>query len=462
MAAKYAWKKYIKPLASLKLAVIVILGIGAITATGTIVESRYNTFTALDLVYHSKWAYGIYALLCLNLTAVIADRYPWKKRHIGFISAHIGIIILVLGSLLTRYWGLDGSLVMGIGEGSRTVRVQDVEVSVYSTLDGVSYTNLFDKTVNFLVNPPQQSGIVEIPLPQDKLQVIEYWPYTLVDQKVVETDREPDAPALRFQMSNDRVSESQWVLGQGRTPTELNFGPAKLVFSQDGKYPYVGGNVIHLFPKNKKTLSYEVFSSKRPDQVKKGEISPGEFFDTGWMGLTFRLLNFYPHANMDYSFKVQDRPNKGGFETTPAVKIKYNGKEQWVAMNSSVQLFSNNNYYVFNFGNRRVMLDFTLFLEDFKVGYYEGTQRPKTYESHVKLPDGNKAVISMNEPLKYNGFSFYQASFESDETTGQPTRSVLSVNWDPGRWLKYIGSLLIIFGTVYLFYFRSYGGKNHV
>jgi hypothetical protein len=57
--------------------------------------------------------------------------------------------------------------------------------------------------------------------------------------------------------------------------------------------------------------------------------------------------------------------------------------------------------------------------------------------------------------LKHNGFTFYQASFTSDEQTGEPNASILSVNWDPGRWVKYLGSLLIVLGSIHMFYFRK-------
>ena len=60
----------------------------------------------------------------------------------------------------------------------------------------------------------------------------------------------------------------------------------------------------------------------------------------------------------------------------------------------------------------------------------------------------------MNEPMKMNGYTFYQASFTEDERTGEPTASVLSVNKDPGRWIKYFGSLIFSFGIVWLFYQR--------
>lgn len=61
----------------------------------------------------------------------------------------------------------------------------------------------------------------------------------------------------------------------------------------------------------------------------------------------------------------------------------------------------------------------------------------------------------MNEPLKHAGFTFYQASFQDDENTGKPIASILSVNQDPGRWWKYMGSLVMTIGTILLFYFRK-------
>jgi hypothetical protein len=60
----------------------------------------------------------------------------------------------------------------------------------------------------------------------------------------------------------------------------------------------------------------------------------------------------------------------------------------------------------------------------------------------------------MNEPMKKAGLTFYQSSFQEDEK-GQPTHSVFSVNKDPGRFLKYLGSLLIFLGIFMLFYFKD-------
>jgi hypothetical protein len=74
--------------------------------------------------------------------------------------------------------------------------------------------------------------------------------------------------------------------------------------------------------------------------------------------------------------------------------------------------------------------------------------------SDGSLPPGSEPpptnhLVSMNEPMKYGGFTFYQASYVDAQP--RPTTSIFSVNQDPGRWLKYLGSLLIVLGSIWLF-----------
>ncbi len=64
----------------------------------------------------------------------------------------------------------------------------------------------------------------------------------------------------------------------------------------------------------------------------------------------------------------------------------------------------------------------------------------------------SEQLISMNEPLKYKGLTIYQASFQ--EENGQPVASIFSVNQDPGRWVKYLGSLIMTIGIVLLMWFK--------
>jgi cytochrome c biogenesis protein ResB len=59
--------------------------------------------------------------------------------------------------------------------------------------------------------------------------------------------------------------------------------------------------------------------------------------------------------------------------------------------------------------------------------------------------------ISMNNPLKYRGYSLFQSSY----VPGDPETTILSVRNDPGTPLVYAGFLIVIAGVVSLFVLRA-------
>ncbi len=87
-----------------------------------------------------------------------------------------------------------------------------------------------------------------------------------------------------------------------------------------------------------------------------------------------------------------------------------------------------------------------------------GTNDPASYESFVALLDGRTTNgasdhhVYMNNPLKYDDFTFYQSSYF--QVGPNQYGSAFSVNYDPGRPLKYLGSFLLVFGSAWHFYIR--------
>lgn len=445
------FRKIIRALASLKFAVIIILAIGTLVAWGTIVEAQYmDAKMAQETVYHSFLSYLIFALFAVNLTAVIIDRYPWKQHHIGFISAHIGILILLAGSLVTRYWGIDGSMTIDVGGKNRMVTIPETDLVLYTSFGMDSFQKFHEQKVNFFSNPPTAKNPLKIPLASGDVVFDEFYHYALVDSKIVPSEEKNDPPGVRLQISNDRVNQTQWMLGKKNQHTELALGPATIVLTEH-PYPYAGGNVLVLTPRDGENLKYEVYSDRLKQKIKEGEVRAGGQFDLGWMNLQFRLLKYIPQAKQDIKYIKREQSSP---EAVSAVRFTYQGKTQWLGMNSMVRLFGDSEMYVLTYGNRQLPLNFEMQLKNFEVGRYQGTMRAASYQSLVHLSDDNReVVISMNEPLHHKGFTFYQASFQED-AMGRPTASVLSVNYDPGRWIKYLGSLLIVFGAVHLFYRR--------
>lgn len=452
-----SFRKIIKLLASLKLAVVEIIAIGALVAWGTIVEARYmDARIAQETVYHSWLSYLIFTVFAINLTAVIIDRYPWKKHHIGFISAHVGILALLWGSIITRYWGVDGSLSIPIGQSGDQVMVSETDLLIYTTLTGESYRKLSEHSVNFWQNQPTKEKPLKISLGANELSITDFYRYALVDSKVNESQEKNDGPALRFQISNDRVSQTDWLVSKTGQPAETALGPARIVMSLE-EFKYTDGNVLALRPVSDDEVEYKVYSDRQKKMISSGRAKAGAHFNLGWMDLEFRLLKYHRHAKQEVNFvkKEQSTP-----ETTSAIQFSYKGQEGWIGLNSIARLYGDSEMYIVTYGNRRIPLNFKMTLKKFEVGRYQGTMRASSYESVVSVPGlGDDIKISMNEPLHHAGYTFYQASFQEDEM-GKPVASIFSVNFDPGRWVKYLGSLLIVFGSTHLFYRRWKAAKK--
>ena len=442
-------------MASLKLAVFVILAIIVVAAWGTFVESIHNDAKiAQERVYHSWYSYAVFFLLAVNLTAVMVDRWPWKRHHLGFLMAHMGILILMTGALITRYLGVDGSIVVGVGESKNRVTVGNTDLVVYSGLVTGGARKIYEKEVHFLRTPPSEKNPHTVTVGQDEIVIDGFRPYSLPQGHIQVSDKKRHGPGLQFQISNEKISESGWLL-LGRSSFEVrDLGPARIVLARKGQYTDPGNGFILLLEslENSDFLNWSIFSAKKP--VRKGVVKAGDSIETGWMGLRFRLLQFLKSARQTWSYEPLLSATE---ESIQSLRFHFRGKKYWMGINSSVRLFSDEAYHVLVYANRQLELDFSLRLDEFRVGRYEGTQRASSYESDVSvIHEGfaeQKATISMNEPLKYRGFTFYQSSFKEDEK-GRPVLSVFSVNRDPGRFWKYLGSFLMVFGIVHLFYLK--------
>ena len=114
----------------------------------------------------------------------------------------------------------------------------------------------------------------------------------------------------------------------------------------------------------------------------------------------------------------------------------------------------------------RQPLGFELKLDDFDMDFEPGTEQPTHFASQVRLTDASAGIknqphtISMNNPLDYRGFTFYQSNYIKvrDPQTGNFTgqfESIFQVATNPGRPMIYAGCLLVVLGTFLQFYMRA-------
>jgi len=113
--------------------------------------------------------------------------------------------------------------------------------------------------------------------------------------------------------------------------------------------------------------------------------------------------------------------------------------------------------YIINEGRRfnfilrlkRYSLPFTIKLVDFMMERHPGTDMPRSFKSRVAVETNGawrEKVISMNNPLRYKNYTFYQSSYMIDRF--QNEMSTLAVVKNSGRILPYIATGITFAGLV--------------
>ena len=100
----------------------------------------------------------------------------------------------------------------------------------------------------------------------------------------------------------------------------------------------------------------------------------------------------------------------------------------------------------------RAYKPFSISLLKFSFDRYAGTEIPKNFSSRIRLttPDGRddrEVLIYMNNPLRYGGYTFYQADYDKEKEE----YTILQVVRNPSWLLPYIACGLMTLGLIVQF-----------
>jgi len=122
-----------------------------------------------------------------------------------------------------------------------------------------------------------------------------------------------------------------------------------------------------------------------------------------------------------------------------------------------------NKRYEFILRPVRYYTSYDLTLKDFRHDIYPGTDIPKNFSSLIHLNDPEKqevrdVLIYMNHPLRYQGKTYYQASFGKDDTL-----SILQVVQNPAWLFPYLACSMVAAGLIFQFlsYLIRFSKKNN-
>ncbi len=566
-------------LASLKLAVVVIVALMISLAAGTLLESYYNAHVARTLIYNTRWFSAILIILAINLAAAAFDRLPWKKKHTGFVLTHLGIIMILAGSLITQKYMIDGQITLAEGETEKQITVASPMLYVYSEkthnekafeIQSKAFAWKGKETIH---RAKDASGLPEIHL-------LTYYPQARAEERMVEGPE--GAPALQIQVTSSLFNDSFWLIEDDANQSSQVLGPATISFSKQklealqpgqnatgyldlvtkeatyhltlpekittplklqvpgknievevveyfknafvnenklGETPVpegVSGEVPAMNPalrlvvrsegKEEKHIVFAKFPDfqsmhgktenpleirlyyhvpdtgsksgseirlirstegiqyqiKSDGQIKDGSIPVGGTIEPGWMDFKFTVKESLAHASRVYDFlPVQAKGEMEGVFAAIQIEVGSGSEVQtlWLGQGMQENLALSAGQFGFLFGDKKIPAGFRLALKEFKMETYPGTENPMSYESDVVLTDPMRGMvkettISMNEPLSYNGYKIYQSGY--NVSGNGPKVSVFSVAKDPGIFLKYSGTIVMVLGIILIYFFRNY------
>jgi hypothetical protein len=214
--------------ASLRFALFLLCLLGLVFALGTFVESGYSTETAKLLVYRSPWLSLLLILLALNVAASALDRLPWKKKHVGFVVTHAGIVVILAGSLLTRAYGVEGQLAIEEGKTEGRIVLDEAVVQVFSGKD-VPLASYPVRRRPFAWKGRERLGT------EPNLWLLHYYPKSSRRETVEEALNGP--AALRVHLESSFLKMDQWLVLEDPERSVIPLGPADLRFTRDKIVP---------------------------------------------------------------------------------------------------------------------------------------------------------------------------------------------------------------------------------
>jgi hypothetical protein len=451
------------------LAVLIIASI-----VGTIYESNFDAKVARAYIYRAPWFNFWLALLAVNLGAVALSRWPWKRHHTGFLITHLGIIILLIGSIIGRIWGIEGTMTLFKGQPPRNQLLVD-ERQLHLREGSSPYQYLFP--MEFLNRKPTPEKPRRIWTTESgwKLEVVDY-SESLVPQWKPKVGEGMPVVKIKLQSSMMGQGLEQWLIASGGEQSFFNLGLAVIFFRQGNTNAHVTmpnqPNQLTFFYTSDGKLNYHLMSRK--EGVSIGSLKEGAPLQTGWADWTVTVEKLYPQARLEADFVPQSIAKNFMGSETPVQGIKLRATkddqkiEEWLAFGWRTTLPLNPIKLEATYTWRWEKLPMFAELLDFEVERNEGTDEPASFKSTLRLSGLSETQVAscwMNHPANYpdrwwriwSGLTYKisQASW-NPENLNQSTVQILR---DPGWSLKWIGSLLICCGIFALFYLRPRSKK---
>ncbi len=422
----------------------------------TFIENDFGTSSAQKFVYKAWWFELLLGLFAGSIFYNIIQFRMVQQKRWALLLFHGAILIIIAGAAITRYFGYEG--VMHIRENATSnvflstdnylkFRI-DSDGQVFEIEEPVLFASMGKNKWNesYLIGENLVEVAVKkfIPNPVKKLNTGLQGKPTL---KVVVAGVNGREEYFLSEGETKRLGQVIYNFGLDKLPNAFNieYQNGQLTFDSDKNM-----TVTVMATQTRDTILAE--SSSRPLQLRA-------LYSDGTNNVVFSEFNENASTTL-----VSDSPKIGNnSQVALLLGISVDGKYR------EVYLYGNRGYegnpeqlnfdgfnIIASYGAKTYTVPFYLRLNDFIMEKYPGTNSASSYASEITLIDQDKNVnmdfrIYMNHILNYDGFRFFQSSFDRDEQG-----TYLSVNHDFwGTTFSYLGYALLTLGMIWTLFSKK-------
>ncbi|MCI5539301.1 MAG: cytochrome c biogenesis protein ResB, partial [Campylobacter lanienae] len=393
-------------------AVVFFLIFAFASGAATIIESVYNTQTAWALVYGAGWFALIQLILGVNLVYNIYEYKLFQLKKLPAFIFHLSFLFILVGAGITRYFGFEGHMSIRENDSSNEIRTMQSYIQMISSDGNNTYTVSEPKYISSTIGNDFNLRLNI----HDKLATLKYKDFT-PNATPAWIDSPNGEAILELMFSDESNSESVTMkLGDKFEVGDMSFSfgakPTKSKYIQI----YIKDSKFYI--KTNQDISYMVMSD-----MSKGELPKDEEVEFAGLRLySIGGVNFAPRTMKVSAIKGAKKAGENvvGADTIIAT-LSYNNDSKDVVIMSNyppeaVEVGGQKFYVAWS--PMAITLPFSIYLKDFELARYPGSNSPMSYSSDVVVEDGDFKMdyrIYMNNVLDYKGYRFFQSSYDADE-----------------------------------------------
>jgi len=423
-------------------------------AYATFIENDYGTITAKILIYNAVWFEILLFVMCINLVgSVFANNLIGKKRWPG-VLLHFSFVIIFVGAGITRYYGYEGMMHIREGESSNTFLSDPTFINIKAKKG--DQTVISEKQVMFSPYTANRfSEKIEIGGQQVHIKNAVFMPSA---EEVLVADPNGN-PLVSVLAVVDGMVRSDFILqsGESKKIGDITFG-----FEMPENQSDINLNLRNgiLFTSATDTITVLEMMGQEPlliAPMTDTEINSQKAYSVGNVSFAIKQYLSKGIAKLNYSAPQNNVANKDAFQAVITSGTTTKTLNVFGAKGEVGQEYSTNLDGIdvsVSYGSKIIEIPFSIYLTDFQLERYPGSNSPSSYASEVilKSPETEKPFrIYMNNILKYSGYRFFQSSYDRDEKG-----TILSVNYDSlGTSVTYFGYFLMALGMVLIFFNKN-------